>query len=101
MAPQAAAGGRARAQQPKHTVPADSESKITVAEEPRTATAVPPLQLVFPPCLSAGQRAVLHEVAARAGLPHSSHGKGAERHLRLGSGEQQVTVLCSVGYGTP
>ena len=43
------------------------------------------VQLLFPPFLTARQRAVLHEVAEQAGLPHVSQGEGDERHIAVGS----------------
>ncbi|GIL45593.1 hypothetical protein Vafri_2803 [Volvox africanus] len=49
----------------------------------------------FPPCLSARQRAFLHEVAQSAGLHHASEGSGEGRFIVVGSlktGAQKVTV---------
>jgi hypothetical protein len=42
-------------------------------------------QLIFPPSLTARQRAVLHELGEAHGLSHESLGEGPARHLRLGS----------------
>lgn len=41
-------------------------------------------QILFPPSLTARQRALLHEVAESNGAQHASAGEGAERRLRLG-----------------
>lgn len=53
------------------------------------------MQLIFPPSVTARQRALLHEVAEQAGLQHLSRGEGAERHIAVGSateGSRQVLV---------
>ncbi|GIL72077.1 hypothetical protein Vretimale_514 [Volvox reticuliferus] len=49
----------------------------------------------FPPCLSARQRAFLHEVAESAGLHHASEGSGEGRFIVIGSrriGARKVMV---------
>lgn len=46
------------------------------------------VQLVFPPSVTARQRALLHEVAEKAGLQHISRGDGTERHIAVGSGAE-------------
>ena len=88
--PQVAASNRARLKDPQRDAGLKVHGeKPTVAEEDEHA-ASQRLQLVFPTSLTARQRAVLHDVAARAGLHHTSHGDGPLRHLRLGSGPQEV-----------
>jgi hypothetical protein len=53
------------------------------------------VQLVLPPCLTARQRAVLHEVAEAHGMEHASRGDGADRHLVLGpDGAAQASAGC-------
>ena len=101
VSPQAAAGSRTRVQKPQQPTHNETDGKSFAIADASGGTAAPLLQLVFPPSLTAGQRALLHEVAEREGLPHSSHGEGAERHLRLGDGEQQVTLLIGVCIASP
>lgn len=43
-----------------------------------------PLQLVFPPGLSARQRTAIHAIGEQNGLQHESAGDGAARHIVLG-----------------
>lgn len=52
----------------------------------------PAPQLRFPPSLSARQRAAVHAVGERWGLPHSSCGEGAARHIILGPEGAQHTI---------
>ena len=44
------------------------------------------MQVLFPPCLTTQQRAILHGIAAEHGLKHSSTGEGSER---------QIAICCS------
>lgn len=50
------------------------------------------LQLIFPPSLTARQRALLHEFAEGAGLQHASTGEGSSRRLQLGPDAAQHKV---------
>jgi len=45
-------------------------------------------QVQFPSAVTARQRAVLHDIAARHGLSHGSIGEGDERHIVLSSIEE-------------
>lgn len=54
------------------------------------------VQIVLPPCLTARQRAVLHEVAEAHGLDHVSKGDGADRHLVLGPDSGKKVGACSI-----
>lgn len=56
---------------------------------------IPRLQLRFPPSLSARQRAVVHAVGERWGLPHSSSGEGAARHITLGPADAERVIDCT------
>eukprot|EP00878_Enallax_costatus_P011993 GHUV01012521.1.p1 GENE.GHUV01012521.1~~GHUV01012521.1.p1 ORF type:complete len:728 (+),score=288.54 GHUV01012521.1:305-2488(+) len=52
-------------------------------------------QVSFPPCLSARQRALLHEIAEQRGLGHASRGEGEQRCIVLGNlqdAAEQITV---------
>ncbi len=51
------------------------------------------VQLIFPASLSARQRAAVHAIGERHGLPHSSQGEGAERHIVLGPSGAPAVVL--------
>lgn len=42
------------------------------------------VQLLFPPLLTARQRAAIHAAGEQSGLPHVSAGEGAERRISLG-----------------
>ena len=48
--------------------------------------------LRLPACLSAKQRAILHELAEQHGLEHASVGDGEARQLLLGHSQQPVQV---------
>lgn len=52
-------------------------------------------QLRFPPSLSARQRAAVHAVGERWGLPHSSSGEGAARHITLGPADAERAIDCN------
>ena len=47
----------------------------------------------LPPCVNAKQRAVLHALAEKHGLAHSSSGEGDARQLLLGNPQEQIQVL--------
>lgn len=51
------------------------------------------LQLVFPASLTARQRAAVHAIGERYGLPHTSQGEGAKRHIVLGPAGVPALVL--------
>lgn len=51
------------------------------------------MQLIFPASLTARQRAAVHAIGERHGLPHSSQGEGAERHIVLGPSGAPAVVL--------
>ena len=55
-------------------------------------------QVLFPPTLTARQRALLHEVAESNGVAHASAGEGAERRFRLG-GAAAATVSTRSALG--
>ena len=52
-------------------------------------------QLRFLPSLSARQRAAVHAVGERWGLPHSSSGEGAARHITLGPADAERAIDCN------
>ncbi|PRW39069.1 DNA-binding SMUBP-2 isoform B [Chlorella sorokiniana] len=54
------------------------------------------IQLRFPPSLTARQRAAVHAVGERWGLPHSSRGEGSARHITLGPADAGRTIDCSL-----
>ncbi len=55
------------------------------------------VQLLFPPTLTARQRAALHAVGNTHDLPHESTGEGAERRIRLGAADSKaVEVPCAL-----
>ena len=62
-------------------------------------------QLIFPASLSARQRAVLHELADTAGIPHKSTGTAEARILRLGTEGAGVVEVqypcCAQSYYLP
>lgn len=54
------------------------------------------VQLLFPPSLTARQRAILHLVAEQHGLAHSSQGEGEARRIALGPPSAARTLdLCA------
>lgn len=59
----------------------------------------PRLQLVFPASLTARQRAAVHAVGERHGLPHSSQGEGSERRIVLGHAGAPAVVLVEPAGG--
>ena len=56
------------------------------------AAAAEEVTVRFPPSLTSRQRAVLHAVAERHGVPHSSSGDGEARRITLGRGAEVVDV---------
>lgn len=64
-----------------------------------TVPSRPSPQLVFPPALSARQRAALHAVGERWGLAHSSCGEGAARRITLGPADASRTIDLSLPGG--
>lgn len=58
-----------------------------------------PVQLVFPPTLSAKQRAMMHDIAEQLGIDHGSAGEGAARHITMGRGRcADATSVHSVNW---
>ena len=51
------------------------------------------MQVTFPACLTAQQRAALHAAAEESGLPHQSSGTAAERRIAVGGGDTEVSNL--------
>lgn len=62
-----------------------------------TSFCTPRQQLVFPPSLTARQRAAIHAIGEAAGLQHTSEGAGPGRRATLGSG--RVEDLAGGGGG--
>ncbi|KAL4427329.1 hypothetical protein ABPG77_003238 [Micractinium sp. CCAP 211/92] len=76
--------------------PTSKASKAAATAAPAPAAAQPvqaDVQLIFPASLSARQRAAVHAIGERHGLPHSSQGEGAERHIVLGPAGAPAVVL--------
>ena len=64
--------------------PSSADAAVSAAAEEVTVR--------FPPSLTSRQRAVLHAVAERHGVPHSSSGDGEARRITLGRGAEVVDV---------
>lgn len=54
-------------------------------------------QVVFPPSLTARQRALLHEAAGEAGLHHASEGDGADRRIAVGAAAGKRVRMHALG----
>ena len=52
---------------------------------------------MFPPQLSAAQRALVHELAGAAGVPHASSGEAEARRVAVGAGDEQEEIAHSGG----
>jgi hypothetical protein len=63
-----------------------------IPTSPETTAAAAALTLRFPPTLNPRQRAILHALAERHNIPHSSDGDGDARAIALGSGAVTVQV---------
>lgn len=59
------------------------------------------VQLIFPPALTPRQRAAVHAVGERYGVPHGSQGEGAERCIALGPTDAPAVVLGQGGASGP
>jgi hypothetical protein len=53
-------------------------------------------QLILPPCLTARQRAVLHQLAEQHGLQHESSGEGTDRRLTLGPADAATKTTATL-----
>jgi hypothetical protein len=51
-----------------------------------------PVQVTFPASVTAGQRAVLHELAAAHGLKHLSCGEGEERRITISNSHEDKGI---------
>ena len=56
-----------------------------------------PQVVIFPPQLSAAQRALVHELAGAAGLPHASSGEAEARRVTVGAGDEEDEIEHSGG----
>jgi len=57
----------------------------------------PPQVVVFPAQLSAAQRALVHELAGAAGLPHASSGEAEARRVSVGGGDEREEIAHAGG----
>lgn len=87
-------GAEGKPAEPPLPPPASAAGEAGGQPDPQVPADV---QLLFPPSLSARQRAILHAVAERAGLPHSSQGEGTARRIALGPPGAARIVDCSEG----
>ena len=76
--------------------PAAQKARALVALA-RRCDSRPPQVVVFPSQLSAAQRALVHELAGAAGVPHASSGEAEARRVAVGAGEEREEIAHSGG----
>ncbi|KAL4440242.1 hypothetical protein ABPG75_003243 [Micractinium tetrahymenae] len=94
--PSAAKAKKAAAKKGVASKAASSKAAAAAAPAPAASPAEPvkaDVKLIFPISLTARQRAAVHTIGERYGLPHISQGEGAERHIVLGPAGAPTVVL--------
>ena len=75
-----------------HSGEATTSGPAAVVVDVAVSAAADEVSVRFPTSLTSRQRAVLHAVAERHGVPHSSAGDGDARRITLGRGAEVVDV---------
>ena len=75
-----------------HSREATTSGPAAVVVDAAVSAAADEVSVRFPTSLTSRQRAVLHAVAERHGVPHSSAGDGDARRITLGRGAEVVDV---------